>query len=455
MNGDGKTIARAAMPKAPEQSTVLIVDDTPTNLEVLHELLDGNGYEVLVAIDGESAFNQAAYAQPDIILLDIMMPGWDGFETCRRLKSEEKTRSIPIIFMTALSEIQDKVRGFELGGVDYITKPLQHEEVLARVHTHITLRRLQKTLQDTNTILEERVHERTARLARLNEVYEKFVPREFIRYLGKESILDVALGDQVQQEMTVFFSDVHGWTSLAENHTPEENFDFINAYFRIVSPIIRERGGFIDQYYGDGIMALFPKNPEDAIAAAVDIQRLVRQPEFHSEFPGFGDLHVGTGMHTGSLMLGIIGEEQRMQGAVVSDNVNLAARLEGLTRLYAASIVVSEQTLHRLEHPERHLHRFVDKVQVKGKHKTVAVYEICDGDPEDIRLLKQETCQDFEAGLRLYYEKKFAESSVRFNRVIEKNPRDKAARIYLERSAGFMVRGVPDDWDGVVALNEK
>ncbi len=137
-----------------KKDAVLIVDDTPTNLEVLVEYLTGAGFDVFVATDGESALEQVGHALPDLILLDVMMPGIDGFETCRRLKGDEATRDVPVIFMTALSETVDKVKGFEVGAVDYVTKPIQHEEVLARVNTHLTIRSLQRRLEAQNAHLE-------------------------------------------------------------------------------------------------------------------------------------------------------------------------------------------------------------------------------------------------------------------------------------------------------------
>jgi|JI91814BRNA_FD_contig_81_685331_length_2181_multi_2_in_0_out_0_2 signal transduction histidine kinase len=136
--------------EAQNKSTILIVDDTPHNLGVLFEYLTSYSFKVLVAIDGESALEQAAYTKPDIILLDVMMPSIDGFEVCQRLKANQETQDIPVIFMTALSDTVDKVRGFNMGAVDYITKPLQHEEVLGRVQTHLTLRSLQKELKAKN-----------------------------------------------------------------------------------------------------------------------------------------------------------------------------------------------------------------------------------------------------------------------------------------------------------------
>ncbi|WP_026735778.1 ATP-binding response regulator [Fischerella sp. PCC 9605] len=142
------------------KGVILIVDDTPTNLEMLFDFLGDSGFTVLVAEDGESALARAEYAPPDLILLDVLMPEMDGFETCRRLKANERTKDIPIIFMTALAETVDKVKGLNLGAVDYITKPLQHQEVLARIELHLKLRNMAKTLQEQNLRLETEISER-------------------------------------------------------------------------------------------------------------------------------------------------------------------------------------------------------------------------------------------------------------------------------------------------------
>ena len=152
----------------PTRGTILIVDDIPANVGVLLDHLGQHGFRVLVAESGTSALKQVKHARPDLILLDVMMPGMDGFETCRRLKADAATREIPVIFMTALSETLDKIRGFSAGAVDYVTKPFQHEEVLARITTHLTLRRLQTELQEANDHLEQRVAERTAELSQAN-----------------------------------------------------------------------------------------------------------------------------------------------------------------------------------------------------------------------------------------------------------------------------------------------
>jgi signal transduction histidine kinase len=154
----------------PEGGVLLIVDDNPTNLEVLCDFLDDAGFEILVAQDGESAIRKVAISKPDLILLDVMMPVIDGFETCDRLKKDPNTRNIPIIFMTALSDPVDKVKGLSLGAVDYVTKPLQQDEVLARVRTHLQLSNLTKILETQNKLLKQEVTERIAAEAALQDL---------------------------------------------------------------------------------------------------------------------------------------------------------------------------------------------------------------------------------------------------------------------------------------------
>ncbi len=161
--------------KNSERSIILIVDDNQTNLDVLFELLKNYGFKVLVAQDGESAIEQIEYIHPDLILLDIMMPGIDGFETCRRLKADPPTQDIPIIFMSALSDTVDKVKGFQTGAVDYITKPFQHEEVLSRIDTHLTIRSLQKKLEEKNV-----------ELAHLNQNLERLVEQKSKQLIDQE-----------------------------------------------------------------------------------------------------------------------------------------------------------------------------------------------------------------------------------------------------------------------------
>ncbi|KYC40875.1 hybrid sensor histidine kinase/response regulator [Scytonema hofmannii PCC 7110] len=189
-----------------DKGAILIVDDTPTNLEILFDLLSNSGFTVLIAEDGESAIERAEYAPPDLILLDILMPGMDGFETCRRLKANSSTKDIPIIFMTALSEALDKVKGLSLGAVDYITKPLMHEEVLARIELHLRLRNLTKTLQQQNLRLEEEISER-------KQAEQKIHEQAALLDITTDAILVRGLNNEIHY-WNKGAEQLYGWTAV-------------------------------------------------------------------------------------------------------------------------------------------------------------------------------------------------------------------------------------------------
>ncbi len=456
------------------KGSILIVDDTPANLEVLLEFLDTEGFEVLVAIDGESAIQRAQYVLPDIILLDVMMPKINGFETCKRLKEIEKVKEIPVIFMTALSETDNKVKGFELGAVDYITKPLQHQEVLARVNTHLTIRNLQKELQTSNERLEQRVLERTAELAQTNEqmqweiierkqaqeellklntAYERFVPKTFLELLQRDSIMDVQLGDYVRMDMTVLFSDIRNFTHISEQMSPQDSFDFINAYLGQMGPLVQKYNGFIDKYIGDAIMALFDKSPDDAVKSAIAMLEILPGYNEARESRGRPPLHIGIGLNTGKLMLGTIGEQNRMEGTVISDAVNLASRLEGLTKLYGTPLLISEHTFNSLQDSSQYAIRFIGRVKVKGKSEAVTVYEVCDTDSPNVKEKKLETADVFKEAWQLYHQQDYERADFLFSECLQKVPEDHPAQIYIERCQYYLQAGATRNWDELSFLD--
>lgn len=431
---------------------ILVVDDNEPTREFLTDLLEMHGYEVRVAAEGTEAMAEAENHRPDLILLDILMPGRDGFDVCRALKARRETADIPVMFMTALRKTDHKVRGLGAGAVDYLIKPLEPAEVLARIRTHLQVSQLRRQLQLQNELLEERVAERTAQLANLNRALRRFVPHEFLAFLDKQSITDVALGDHVRRKMTVMFSDVHGWTQWSEKMTPEQGFRFINDYFKEVSPIIREHSGFVDQYYGDGIMALFDHTPDDAVAAAVAIFHRLDRPEVIASM--IAPLEIGIGLHTGTLALGILGENERMQGAVVSDDVNLASRLEGITRMYRARVLLSESTLLGLKQPESWQIRFLGQVRVKGRVQPVGVYEVLDADPAPVRERKLETLTDYQAALRDFRQGDWDAATKAFRAIADYHPEDITVQRHLDRIEE--VRQLPEgSWEGVIILTSK
>jgi adenylate cyclase len=429
------------IPEGAQLQSILIADDTPSNLHFLAHMLQRQGYTVRLASDGTRALEMAQSTLPDLILLDAVMPGMDGYEVCKRLKANAQTHQIPVIFLSALGRASDKVRAFVAGGVDYITKPFQTEEVLVRVATHMALRELQLKFEVANSELERRVAERTAELIALNAAYERFVPQEFLSFLQKQNVVEVKLGDQVQQEMTIMFSDIRDFTARSENMSPQENFNFLNAYLGRVGPVIRQHGGIIDKYLGDGIMALFPGAADNALQAAITMQYAVADYNTHLQRAGRRPISTGTGLHTGGLILGIIGDDHRMQGTVISDAVNLAARLEEVSKIYGASVIASTQTLLGLADAATYHYRFVDKVRVEGKREPVSIFEIFDGETETMIDRKLKTQQEFEEGVLLYHKGRFPEARLKFEWVLERNPVDKAAQLYLRRTAHFRRQG--------------
>ena len=388
---------------------ILIVDDEFVNLQVLVNHLSLQNYSLTQASNGTEALGIIEQGfKPDLILLDVMMPRMTGYEVCQKIREKFPANELPILMLTAKNQVNDLVEGLSVGANDYLTKPISKNELLARIQTHL-------------------------RLSNLNVAYGRFVPHKFIHLLNKESIVDVSLGDNVQQEMSILFSDIRDFTTLSESMTPEDNFKFINAYLSRMEPAIVENNGFIDKFIGDAIMALFSGSADDAVNAGIAMMQRLTEYNQHRTQSGYLPLKIGMGINTGLLMLGTVGGKNRMDGTVISDAVNLASRLEDLTKNYGVSLLISHHTLTRLNNFEEYRIRFIEKVKVKGKSQAVAVFEVFDGDELSLKEGKLATKPLFEEGLFLYYQNALWEAAHRFEEVLRINPRDTVAQIYLKR----------------------
>lgn len=289
----------------------------------------------------------------------------------------------------------------------------------------------------------------------LTNAYSRFTPRAFLDFLGKESILQVKVGDHRQEDMSVVFLDIRSYTSLAEGMSPNDNFQFINGFLRRMTPSIAEHEGVINHFIGDGVMAFFPRRPEDAVAACVEMQRAVALYNEERERKERRAIAVGMGVHTGPLMVGIIGDRDRMDTALVSDTVNTAARMEGLTKEFHASIVISESTVLRLGPDERDRLRRVGDVRVKGKSHVHRVYECFGGDAEEHATAKRATRPLFERGLDAWKNADFDHAIEIFTAVLAQHPGDRTARRYLKRSEEYILGGVPAEWTGIDTIERK
>ncbi|MEG3857845.1 adenylate/guanylate cyclase domain-containing protein [Microcoleus sp. herbarium12] len=267
----------------------------------------------------------------------------------------------------------------------------------------------------------------------LTDAYGRFVPHQFLYLLGYESIIDVNLGDQVQKEMSVLFADIRDFTTLSETMTPQENFNFINAYLSRMEPAITRNRGFIDKYIGDAIMALFSDCADDAVKAGIEMLNILTDYNQHRVTVGYVPIQIGIGINSGSLMLGTVGGDSRMDSTVISDAVNLASRIEGLTKDYGVPLLISQQTLERLRNPDNYAIRIVDKVQVKGKSQYVIVYEVFDADPPSVLAAKRGNLALYTEAMSLCDRKQFREAGKLFEECLRTNPNDPVARIYLKR----------------------
>lgn len=218
----------------------------------------------------------------------------------------------------------------------------------------------------------------SAAMQLINTSLERFIPREVLGFLNKKSITEIALGDFSEMPMSVFFLDIRDFTTLSESMSPQQNFKFINSFLRLFGPIIRDNHGFVDKYLGDGMMALFPGEPDDAVAAAAAMRAALKEYNEGRRRGGYEPIRFGIGVHTGPLMLGTIGENRRMDSTVISDTVNAASRLEGLTKKYGFDILLSGKTVEGLKRPEAFLLQFVAVETVKGRSKPIEVFRLAE-----------------------------------------------------------------------------
>jgi class 3 adenylate cyclase/HAMP domain-containing protein len=293
----------------------------------------------------------------------------------------------------------------------------------------------------------------SVRLENLLNAYGRFVPKELLRLIGKGDIVDVKLGDQSQRNMTVLFSDIIGFTSLSETMTPKENFDFLNSYLGRMGPEIRAHNGFIDKYIGDAIMALFPETADDALTAAVSMHERLKEYNVHRHSSGYAPIDIGVGVHAGQLMFGTLGTHERMDGSVISDTVNLASRLQSLTRMYGSSVLTTGSTLRTVRDRSRFRFRFIDRVRVRGRKEPILIFEVLDADPVEQRERKLSYRAELARALRFYYGKQFTKAYLMIGELFEKNPEDDVLRIYRRRCETLVTLGAPENWEGVQEID--
>lgn len=360
---------------------ILIVDDNPSNVKVLQTRLAGEGYEVVTAADGEEGLTAARQQSPDLILLDVMMPRLDGIEVCRRLRADATFPFTPIIMVTAMSDSKDVIAGLEAGGDEYLTKPVDHAALVARVRSMLRIKRLHDTVEtlaaevkEWNTSLERRVTEQVGELERVGRLRRFFSPQlaELIVNGGTDDPLK-----SHRREITVVFLDLRGFTAFAEVAEPEEVMGVLREYHQVTGELILEYEGTLEHFTGDGMTILFndPVLVPNPAERAVRMALAIRERVFHRAEGwvkrGY-ELSLGIGIAQGFATIGAIGFEGRWDYSAIGTVTNLAARLcgdaPGNQILIARRVYAEVETLIEVESQEA--------LTLKGFHRPVIAYRV-------------------------------------------------------------------------------
>lgn len=349
------------------RGNILIVDDTPDEIRILSAILAQKGYEVRKSLNGQMALTTAKNLPPDVILLDINMPGMNGYEVCTQLKSDERTQEIPVIFISALDDVLDKVQAFNVGGADYITKPFHNQEVLVRVANHLTIRRQQKQLAEQNTLLQEQIEERKRAEAALRVAQEKseqlllnILPKPIAEQLKSYK---GAIAEQFE-EATILFADIVGFTSMATQMPAIEVVDLLNQIFSEFDLLAEQHGLEKIKTIGDAYMVaggLPTLRSDHAIAVvemALDMQKAIGKFQTAS-----GDcFQIRIGINSGPVVAGVIGTRKFIYD-LWGDTVNVASRME--SQGWPGKIQVTERVYEQLQ--QQYEFEFRGEIEVKGK----------------------------------------------------------------------------------------
>ncbi|MDF2721055.1 MAG: hypothetical protein K0Q59_730 [Paenibacillus sp.] len=318
-----------------------------------------------------------------------------------------------------------------------------------KIHTRDEIRDLGESVN----LMAARIRQYIMKLETYSQAYYRFVPQQFLQLLNKDSILDVELGDQVEQNMSTMICNIRGFYQFSKRLSPEENFNFVNSFLKRFGPYVRNHSGMINKYSGAGFMALFSGSMADALAASIEMRKELDMYNMHRGNSGYNPVDIGIGLHKGPLRLGIIGEEQRLESNVISDNVNISTILERLTEPLGASILITDSVVKALDEKSKFQYRNLGMIQVGGMKESLHLYDVYQGDPDTIRTLKDRTKARFEEAVTYYQVGRFYDARESFLMVIKQNRQDKAAQLYFYLCDEYFRNGTSEDWNGTLSVS--
>jgi adenylate cyclase len=278
-------------------------------------------------------------------------------------------------------------------------------------------------------------------LQQTERAFGRLIPHQLLALMGKNSILDVKLGDQFELKLTVMCTDIRNFTTLSENMTPQENFNFLNSYLAQMTPIISSHRGIIDKYIGDSILALFTQSADDAVSGAIHMLENLEKYNSGRARAGYAPMQIGIGLNTGLAMIGTVGGTSRMDSTVIGDVVNLASRIEDSTKSYYSPLLISQNTLYNLAVPGKYDIRFLDRIRVKGKTQPLSIHEVFDNDSIKVRDAKRANKVKFETAIAYYHLKEIPGAIKLLTECVDTTPKDIPARIYLTRCEQYLTTG--------------
>lgn len=436
---------------------IVRIGGTERDAAALLSLMRRAGMDEPLVLDVGAAEEAIAARTVDCVLLDLQLNSNDVFSILRAAAPQRGGSRIPVI-VTANQKLTDRIQAcLERGAEDYLFTPFDDRNPLL-VTRPIELALNRRKLRDFTVRFKglPKDPNETAVMQMASDAARRFVPKEFLDILGRSALTDVQLGDHVARSMTIFFSDIRDFTLLSERLTPQQNFNFLNSYLRQVTPVVRAHHGFVDKYIGDAIMALFPREPLDALKAAVELQQQVVRYNAGRLAAGYVPISIGIGLHHGDLILGTIGEEERLQTTVIADAVNVASRIEGLTKVFGTGLLISGAIVDALPDDHGFKLRGLGAVKAKGKSKSVNIYECFDNDLPEMVEHKLKTLDLFERGMHEFQRGYFISAWRAFAPIAEKYPQDTAAAYFRDRCTLTAVRDRGQTpWDGAEVIEVK